>query len=259
MSETALEATSEQPTATALVETVDLSRHFRLGGGVIRAVQHVNWQIQAGRLITLRGRSGSGKTTLLNLIGNLDKPTEGDVYFRGQRTSDLPESQLTGIRRHNFGFVFQTFALLPVLSAFENVELTMRIAGRSSEDRAARSSEVLEMVGLGPRMDHRPFELSGGEQQRVSIARAIANQPALLIADEPTGELDSITGLEIMLIFRRVVDQEGLTVVMATHDPALSQFADETYLIEDGRLTKAAGKLDIDIPELRQRIEFVEE
>ena len=133
------------------------------------------------------------------------------------------------------------------------------IAGVSKRDAGRRADELLESVGLSARAHHRPGKMSGGEQQRVSIARAIANQPALLVADEPTGELDSITGLEIMLLFRRVVDQEGLTVVMATHDPALSQFADETYLIEDGRLSKAEGTLDIDIPELRQRIEFVEE
>lgn len=243
----------------AIIEARDISRVFRVGAEEIRAVDHVSCVAHEGRLITVRGRSGSGKTTLLNQLGSLDKPDEGEIYFRGRQVSRLRESQLTKIRRHNFGFVFQSFALLPVLSAFENVELTMRIAGRSASERASRTMEVLDMVGLAERAGHRPFELSGGEQQRVSIARSIANQPAVLIADEPTGELDSITGLEIMLLFRRIVDTEGLTVIMATHDPALSQFADESWLMEDGRLEMAEGDLDIDIPELRQRIEFVED
>ena len=248
---------AEEP--AVIVEAREISRVFRVGTEEIRAVDQVSCVAHEGRLITVRGRSGSGKTTLLNQLGSLDKPDEGEVYFKGRQVSRLRESELTQIRRHNFGFVFQSFALLPVLSAFENVELTMRIAGRSARERASRAMEVLEMVGLTERAGHRPFELSGGEQQRVSIARSIANRPAVLIADEPTGELDSITGLEIMLLFRRIVDTEGLTVIMATHDPALSQFADESWLMEDGRLELAEGELDIDIPDLRQRIEFVED
>ncbi len=242
-----------------LLDARDISRVFRLGSEEIRAVDHVSCEVRAGRLVTVRGRSGSGKTTLLNQLGALDTPDEGEVFFRGRPLKRLRESELTRLRRHNFGFIFQSFALLPVLSAFENVELTMRIAGRPQRERAERTREVLDMVGLSPRAGHRPFELSGGEQQRVSIARAISNKPSVLIADEPTGELDSITGLEIMLLFRRIVDAEGLTIIMATHDPALSQFADESWLMEDGRLSLAEGDLDIDIPELRQRIEFVEE
>ena len=245
--------------ADVLVEARDVSRIFHVGAEEIRAVDHVSCFVSKGRLITLRGRSGSGKTTLLNQLGGLDKPDDGEIYFRGRSLHGMGESELTHIRRHNFGFVFQSFALLPVLSAFENIELTMRIAGRPAHERTTRTQEVLELVGLGERSGHRPFELSGGEQQRVSIARAIANSPSVLIADEPTGELDSITGLEIMLLFRRIVDADGLTLIMATHDPALSQFADESWLMEDGRLTLAEGELDIDIPELRQRIEFVED
>ena len=241
-----------------LVEARKVSRVFRLGADEIRAVDNVSCQARKGRLITVRGRSGSGKTTLLNQLGALDKPDEGEVYFRGRPVNELSESERTNLRRHNFGFVFQSFALLPVLSAFENIELTMRIAGRSMAERTDRTREVLDMVGLGERSDHRPFELSGGEQQRVSIARSMANRPSVLIADEPTGELDSITGLEIMSLFRRIVDTDQLTVIMSTHDPALNQFADESWLMEDGRLEQVEGELDIDIPELRQRIEFVE-
>ena len=180
----------------------------------------------------------------------MDGPTQGQVFLRGQRLSGLPERRLTALRRHNYGFVFQSFALLPVLSALENVELTLRIAGRPVRERASRAREVLEAVGLGDRMEHRPFELSGGEQQRVAIARALANRPALIIADEPTGELDSVTGVAIAELFRRVVNEEGVTVVMATHDPALSQFVDETYLMQDGRLSRAEGALDFDLPDL---------
>lgn len=241
-----------------LVEARKVSRVFRLGVEEIRAVDNVSCQAREGRLITVRGRSGSGKTTLLNQLGALDKPDGGEVYFRGRPVNGLSESERTNLRRHNFGFVFQSFALLPVLSAFENIELTMRIAGRPMAERTDRTREVLDLVGLGERADHRPFELSGGEQQRVSIARSIANRPSVLIADEPTGELDSITGLEIMSLFRRIVDTDRLTVIMSTHDPALSQFADESWLMEDGQLEQVEGELDIDIPELRQRIEFVE-
>lgn len=241
-----------------LVEARKVSRIFRLGSEEIRAVDDVSCKAREGRLITVRGRSGSGKTTLLNQLGALDKPDEGEVYFRGRPVNGLSEAERTNLRRHNFGFIFQSFALLPVLSAFENIDLTMRIAGRSTAERVDRTREVLDMVGLGERADHRPFELSGGEQQRVSIARSIANRPSVLIADEPTGELDSITGLEIMSLFRRIVDTDGLTVIMSTHDPALSQFADESWLMDDGRLEQVEGELDIDIPELRQRIEFVE-
>ena len=259
MSETVSGATAvnDASDADVLVEARDISRIFHVGAEEIRAVDHVSCTACEGRLITVRGRSGSGKTTLLNQLGGLDKPDDGEIYYRGRPLNGLRESELTHLRRHNFGFIFQSFALLPVLSAFENVELTMRIAGRPAHERTTRAQEVLDLVGLGERSEHRPFELSGGEQQRVSIARAIANRPSVLIADEPTGELDSITGLEIMLLFRRIVDAEGLTLIMATHDPALSQFADESWLMEDGRLELAAGELDIDIPELRQRIEFV--
>ncbi len=233
-----------------LIETRGASRYYEVGGETIKAVDRVDWRIEAARYVALRGRSGSGKTTLLNLIGGLDVPTQGEVFLRGQRLSGLPERRLTALRRHNYGFVFQSFALLPVLSAFENVELTLRIVGRPARERSSRAREVLEAVGLGDRMEHRPFELSGGEQQRVAIARALANRPALIIADEPTGELDSVTGVAIAQLFGRVVREEGITVVMATHDPALSQFVDETYLMEDGRLSRAEGALDFDLADL---------
>ncbi len=246
-------------TATALVGLSGACRYYHAGeDNEVRAVDRVNLQVGRGRFITLRGRSGSGKTTLLNLVGGLDQVTAGEVYFDGQALSGLSDNQLTELRRHEMGFVFQTFSLLPVLSAYENVELTMRIAGMAAGERRVRARELLTLVGLRSRMHHRPFELSGGEQQRVAVARALANRPTLLIADEPTGALDSVTGIEIVLLFRRVVDEQGVTVIMATHDPALSQFTDDTWLMEDGRLDHAEGPLDIDLPDLVQHMEFGE-
>ncbi len=258
---TATEQTIGPPppaTENLLVRTEAASRYFKVGDSEVHAVDSVTFEMPHGRLYALRGRSGSGKTTLLNLVGALDKPTAGQVFFDGNNLGKMSDRNLTLLRRHRMGFVFQTFALLPVLSAFENVELTLRIAGKSARERRDRTNEVLSMVGLERRADHRSFELSGGEQQRVSIARAIANSPSLLIADEPTGDLDSVTGLEIMLLFRSIVDNDGISVLMATHDPALSQFADDTFLMEDGRLSHAEGPLDFDLPDLVQHIEFGE-
>ena len=246
---------TEQP----LVRTSAACRYYHVGGSEVRAVDHVTFEMPHGKLFALRGRSGSGKTTLLNLVGGLDRPTDGQVFFDDNDLRKMSDRRLTLLRRHRLGFVFQTFALLPVLSAYENVELTMRIAGVGPRKRRDRTNEVLSMVGLERRANHRSFELSGGEQQRVAIARAIANRPDLLIADEPTGELDSVTGLEIMLLFRSIVDDEGISILMATHDPALSQFADDTFLMEDGRMTHAEGPLDFDLPDLVQHIEFADD
>ena len=233
------------------------SRYYYIGQpNEVRAVDRVTWTIPRGRFMAMRGRSGSGKTTLLNLVGGLDQATEGRLFFEGRDMTAMGDRELTELRRHEMGFIFQTFSLLPVLSAFENVELSMRIAGLGGRARRERARELLELVGLGERMTHRPFELSGGEQQRVAIARALANEPSLLIADEPTGALDSVTGLEIMMLFRRITDEGGISIAMATHDPALSQFTDDTLLMEDGRLSRAEGPLDFDLPDLVQHIEF---
>jgi ABC-type lipoprotein export system ATPase subunit len=245
--------------AQPLVRTSAACRYFQVGDSEVRAVDAITFEMPRGTLFALRGRSGSGKTTLLNLVGGLDRPTSGQVYFDDNDLRRMSDRQLTLLRRHRLGFVFQTFALLPVLSAFENIELTMRIAGVGARNRRDRTNEVLSMVGLEQRAHHRSFELSGGEQQRVAIARAIVNRPDLLIADEPTGELDSVTGLEIMMLFRSIVDDEGISILMATHDPALSQFADDTFLMEDGRMTHAEGPLDFDLPDLVQHIEFADD
>ncbi len=257
-------ATTTEPSAPSygkvgdeLVRIENASRYYYVGEpNEVHAVDRVTWTVPRGRFLALRGRSGSGKTTLLNLIGGLDQPTEGRLFFEGRDMTGMGDRQLTELRRHEMGFIFQTFSLLPVLSAFANVELSMRIAGVGVRARRDRAGDLLAMVGLGERMRHRPFELSGGEQQRVAIARALANQPSLLIADEPTGALDSVTGLEIMMLFRRITDEDHISIVMSTHDPALSQFTDDTMLMEDGRLTHAEGPLDFDLPDLVQHIEF---
>ena len=225
-----------------LVVCENVSRIYHLGGEDVYAVRDVSCEIPAGRLVALRGRSGSGKTTLLNIISGLDKPSRGRSHILGHETTRMHDRELTELRRHFIGFIFQSFALLPVLSAFENVELPLRIAGVGARDRNRRTTELLELVGLGRRMHHRPFELSGGEQERVAIARSLANEPGLIVADEPTGELDSVTGLQIMMLFRRIVQERGVTIIMATHDPTISEIADETLIMSDGRMSR-------DIPE----------
>jgi putative ABC transport system ATP-binding protein len=224
----------KKPSGVPVIRAVDVIRTYQVGHEQVHALKGVNMEVGRGELVALMGRSGSGKTTLLNLIGGLDRPTSGQILLDGTDTSKLNDAALTEVRRHKIGFIFQSFALLPVLSAYENVELPMHIAGVSRRDRQQRATEVLQLVGLGKRMHHRPYELSGGEQQRVAIARSLANRPALVLADEPTGELDSITGLQIMALFRHVVEAEGVTIVAATHDPTFQEVVDYTYRISDG-------------------------
>jgi putative ABC transport system ATP-binding protein len=224
--------------ADVVVRVHDVERVYKTGSDSVYALRGVNLDVPRGRMVALMGRSGSGKTTLLNIIGGLDIPDGGEIYVEGRNLKSLPDNELTELRRMRIGFVFQSFALLPVLSAFENVELPMHIAGMSRRDRQTRAKELLELVGLSKRMHHRPYELSGGEQQRVGIARALANRPALIIADEPTGELDSVTGLQILKLFLRIVTDEGVTVVLATHDATAAEVATDTYDLVDGLLSK---------------------
>jgi putative ABC transport system ATP-binding protein len=222
------------------VRVEGVSRTFSASGGTkVQALKSVDFEIEKGQMVALKGRSGSGKTTLLNLIGGLDRPTTGRVFFYDRELSSMPDSPLTKLRRHHIGFVFQSFALMPILSAWENVELPMRIAGVPAKERSRRTAELLEMVGLTKRAKHRAFELSGGEQQRTAIARALTNRPQLILADEPTGELDSHTGLAIMRLFRHVIETEDVTVCLATHDPIIMEIADITYQIVDGELSRA--------------------
>ena len=217
-----------------------LVRDYPSGDDVVHALRGVDLRIAPRQLVAVRGRSGSGKTTLLNLLGGLDRPSAGRVVVDGLEVSSMSEAQLVNFRRRDVAFIFQAFGLLPILSAAENVEVPLRLLRTEPRARDARVAELLELVGLGPRARHRPHELSGGEQQRVAIARALANRPKLLLADEPTGQLDSHTGQAIMALLRTVVRTEGVTAVVATHDPALLDMADRVVEIHDGRLSEVA-------------------
>ena len=225
--------------AEPMVETRDLVREFVVGSGVIRAVDGVSIRVDRGELVAVRGRSGSGKTTLLSLIGALDLPSSGTVSVGAQPLSAMAERDLVTFRRRTIGFIFQAFGLLPILSAAENVEIPLRLVGTDPRDRDERVADLLEMVGLGDRVNHRPHELSGGEQQRVAIARALANRPQLLLADEPTGQLDSQTGHGIMALIRSIVRGEGTTAIVATHDPALIDLADRVIELRDGSVVSS--------------------
>ena len=195
-----------------------------------------SFQLNAGQRYGLVGANGSGKTTLLNLLAGLDSPTEGSVIFEGRDLSTFNENDMVDLRRHRLGFVFQSFGLLPLLSAYENVELPLRISGVASGERSRRTKEVLEIVGLMRRSKHRPYELSGGEQQRVAIARAIAMKPSLILADEPTGELDSTNAQSIFGLFQEMVREEGMSIVATTHDQTLLDMADEVHRMHDGQI-----------------------
>ncbi len=218
------------------VELDKVSRRYQAGGGDIWAVHDVSLTIEPGEFVAVIGRSGSGKTTLLNMIAGLERPSSGAIRLDGDEIGALPEKRLTDLRRRRIGFVFQSFGLLPLLSALENVELALRIAGAGRRERGRRAHEVLEMMGLGRRLHHRPYELSGGEQQRVAIARAIANRPALILADEPTGELDSMTGLAIFRALGDIARGEGITILTSTHDRAVMELAGRIEELADGRL-----------------------
>jgi putative ABC transport system ATP-binding protein len=224
----------------AMVETHGLSRDFRLGSSVVHAVSEVDLRVERGELVAIRGRSGSGKTTLLSLIGGLDRPSAGRVVVDGESVADMTADELVQLRRHKIGFIFQAFGLLSILSAAENVEVPMRLVAAEPRERDERVGVLLQLVGLGDRGRHRPHELSGGEQQRVAIARALANRPDLLLADEPTGQLDSATGRAIMALLRAIVRSEGLTAIIATHDPMLIDLADRAVELRDGRIVDDA-------------------
>ena len=218
-----------------LVSARDLERTFLLGSERIRALHDVNVEAYAGGLLVITGPSGSGKTTLLNLLAGLDMPTSGSVHLDGQDLATLSEWKLAQLRRTRIGFVFQSFGLLPLLSAYENVELPLRIAQWGRRDRAQRTEEILDLVGLGDRASHRPYEMSGGEQQRIAVARAVAHRPGLIIADEPTGELDSTTGTAIFTLLKNIVERENVAVVVASHDVTVaSRFATATRELRDG-------------------------
>ena len=221
---------------TKIIDAKELSRTYLLGAEEVHALTDVNLQVLRGQFIAIVGRSGSGKTTLLNLLAGLDQPTSGTVLFEERDLSAMSEKELTEIRRRKVGFVFQSFGLLPLLTAFENVELPQRISGVRPKEREARTNEVLGMVGLQRRARHRPYELSGGEQQRVAIARAMVNRPPLILADEPTGELDSTNAQAIFGLFEEMVKAQDMSVVVATHDSTLLAMADRVIELRNGTI-----------------------
>ncbi len=224
------------PDREAMVVADGLVRDYETGLTVVHALRGVDVRVARGELLAVRGRSGSGKTTLLNILGGLDTPTAGTVTVDGIEVTGLDENGAADVRRHTIAFVFQTFGLIPILTAAENVEVPLRLAEAEPGERDRRVAELLDLVGLEARARHRPHELSGGEQQRVAIARALANRPKLLLADEPTGQLDSETGRRIMLLIRTLVRAEGVTAVVATHDPIMLEVADRVIELLDGHL-----------------------
>lgn len=223
-----------------LLAAVDLSRTYMLGSEEVHALRDISLNIFPGQFVAVVGRSGSGKTSLLNIMAGLDKPSGGQVLFEERDLANMSEDDLTNLRRHRIGFVFQSFGLLPLLSALENVELPLRISGVGTREREERTREALEIVGLWNRAKHRPYELSGGEQKRVAIARAIVIRPSVILADEPTGELDSNNAHSIFGLFKDMVVKQGISVVAATHDSTLLSMADEVKEIRNGRLLEHA-------------------
>ena len=223
------------------IRTVNLSRSFRVGSSEIAAVKAVNLEIDEPKLVTVVGPSGSGKSTLLNLVGLNDYPTSGEVFIDDSDTSQLSGSKRRKIRSARIGFVFQTFNLFPTLSALENVELPMALVDKPQKEQRERAMKLLETVGLARRQDHRPKQLSMGEMQRVAIARALANKPEIIIADEPTGELDSATAKEIISLLQYINQREKTTVVVATHDEKIVDAADIVYTMQDGHLKLKRG------------------
>lgn len=224
-----------------IICTSNVVRSFPVAGREpFVAVDHVCLEIARQSLTILRGRSGSGKTTLINMLGALDYPTEGTILLDGEDITAMPEGKRELIRREKIGFVFQSVSLIPMMSAYENVEFALRMAG-VKKDRKERTEECLKMVGLYNRMHHMPQELSGGEQQRVAIARAIAHRPSIIFADEPTAELDSNTAVHVVQLFKEMVEKEGVTIVMTTHDISLMGAGDQVYEMEDGRIKDTEG------------------
>jgi putative ABC transport system ATP-binding protein len=220
---------------TALIEIRGLTRHYDMGGETIHALRGVSLSIGRNEYVAIMGPSGSGKSTMMNMLGCLDTPSGGEYWLNGQEVSGLTDDALARVRNKEIGFVFQTFNLLPRATALHNVELPLVYSGVSSRDRRDRAVAALTRVGLANRMDHRPNELSGGQRQRVAIARALVNQPSILLADEPTGNLDSTTSEEIMRVFAELHSQ-GQTVVMVTHEPDIAAHAERVVVLRDGRV-----------------------
>jgi putative ABC transport system ATP-binding protein len=223
---------------SAVIETQNLKKRYQMGEVYVSALNGVDLRVEAGEFMSIMGPSGSGKTTLLNLIGALDRPTEGKVLIKGTNIATFNDNKLAELRNREMGFVFQFFNLMARMSALKNVELPMAFAGVSQEERERRATELLENVGLGDRIGHRPTELSGGEQQRVAIARALVNNPSVVLCDEPTGNVDSKTGKEVMEILRKLNREQRQTFVIVTHDPLVAGSVDRIAYMQDGLIAR---------------------
>ncbi len=221
-----------------VIELRDITKVYQMGEVEVRALRGVSFQMREKEIVAVMGPSGSGKSTMMNILGCLDQPTSGQYIIEGQDVSHLEDDQLARIRNRKIGFVFQTFNLLPRISALENVMLPLIYAGVGGGDRRDKAQQALESVGLGERLSHSPNELSGGQQQRVAIARALVNDPAIILADEPTGNLDSKSGTEVMAILQWLNRYQGITVMLVTHDPLIAQHAGRIVHIHDGRITR---------------------
>ncbi|MBZ9686003.1 ABC transporter ATP-binding protein [Clostridium estertheticum] len=221
---------------TEILKTQGICRDFKSGNETIQALKNISFNVKSGTLTILRGRSGSGKTTLINLLGAMDMPSNGEIYFDGENITNMTEIKRDMLRRKRMGFVFQSGALMSYMSAYENVDFALRIAGFNTKERGIRAEECLAIVGLSKRKEHRPSEMSGGEQQRVAIARAISHRPKIIFADEPTSALDSSMSIQIVKAFKEIIDREGTTVVMTTHDPSMIEIADQVITLQDGEM-----------------------
>ena len=230
-----------------VVRAKELTRYYVMGGQRVRALDGVTLDIRRGEFVSIMGPSGSGKTTLFNMIGGMDRPTKGTVFIDEVDMAQLTATELAFLRCRKIGYIFQTFQLIPVMTALENVTLPMPFAGMSSDDALTRGRELLEMVGLGERYDHKPGQLSGGQQQRVAIARALANNPDIILADEPTGNLDLRTGGEIIDLLREMNQVRHVTVVTATHDMKMVDRSDRIVWIRDGKIERVEERKDVDV------------
>ncbi|HGJ65468.1 TPA: ABC transporter ATP-binding protein [bacterium] len=229
------------------VRVRNVIKRYVMGTVIVEALRGINLEIQRGEYISIMGPSGSGKSTLFNMIGGLDKPTDGRVYIDEVDIAQLDAYELAWLRCRKIGYIFQSFNLIPVMTALENVTLPMIFAGVPTDEGIEKAIELLTMVGLGDRIQHKPLELSGGQQQRVAIARALANDPAIVLADEPTGNLDLNTGREIIALLKRLNVENGVTIISATHDLKMLDVSDRIFWIRDGRVDKVGKRADIEL------------